>query len=295
MAVSEELREAAERLRALRFGMFTCWSLSTFSDREWTRDVTDVEFFSPGGFEPRQWCETAKAAGMGYLLLLSKHHDGFCLWDTDTTDFKVTNSPLGTDVLAAVREECDRAGLGFALYFSEGDWTWEDYRNNPEVKKAQLSELCSRYGEVLFFWMDHAQSDGGLDHVATSAWVKRHQPRCLVGFNHGQAAGEIRLGEMGKPGDIADAAGAPYADRTESEDFLLAEFSLPILGMERWFYTNPDNDDRCRGVEELAELYRGAEKYGNIFNLDVGPDRNGRLRPIDEATLRRVGREIAES
>jgi alpha-L-fucosidase len=63
---------------------------------------------------------------MGYILFLTKHHDGFCLWDTETTQRKVTRSPLGKDVLAAVRKSCDKYGLKLALYFSEGDWTWPD-------------------------------------------------------------------------------------------------------------------------------------------------------------------------
>jgi alpha-L-fucosidase len=92
---------------------------------------------------------------MDYILLLTKHHDGFCLWDTDTTDWKVTNSPLGVDVVAEVRSACDRHGLELALYFSEGDWLWPDARDSAR-KKAQLEELLSSYGDVAFWWMDHA-------------------------------------------------------------------------------------------------------------------------------------------
>ena len=61
---------------------------------------------------------------MGYILFLTKHHDGFCLWDTKTTDRKVTKAPLGRDVLAELRKSCDKHGIKLALYFSEGDWTW---------------------------------------------------------------------------------------------------------------------------------------------------------------------------
>jgi len=114
----------ARTLSDLRMGMFVCWSLSTFSGYEWTRGVTSPDYFKATGCDTDQWCQTAKEAGMGYILFLTKHHDGFCLWDTKTTEFKSTNSPLKLDVLAALRNSCDKYGLKLALYFSEGDWTW---------------------------------------------------------------------------------------------------------------------------------------------------------------------------
>ncbi len=303
----DELR--VKELSDLKFGMFICWSFSTFSNKEWTRGIKDVSFFNPNGMDTDQWAHVAKQAGMGYMLFLTKHHDGFCLWDTKTTEWKVTNSPLGKDVLAAVRKSCDKHGLKLALYFSEGDWTWIDPNRIPDVndsenpawrtgqnvelKKAQLRELLTRYGPIEFLWMDHAQSDGGLNHKETTKWVHKFQPDCFVGFNHGQVAGRLRLGEMGRPGplDCPDAAG-PY-NKVVSEQYLVGEFAIPILGDKgRWFYTNPDNDNLCRSARSLYQLYTGAVKYGNLFSLDVAPDRSGRLRDIDVQTLQKVGRMI---
>ena len=119
-----DMTERADELKSLHFGMFICWSFSTFSGKEWTPGVTDVSFFQATGCDTDQWAQTAKDAGMGYILFLTKHHDGFCLWDTNTTDRKVTKSPLGRDVLAELRKSCDKHGIKLALYFSEGDWTW---------------------------------------------------------------------------------------------------------------------------------------------------------------------------
>lgn len=90
--------ERIQQFRSLRFGMFVCWSFSTFANVEYTRGVKGVSWFNPTGFDPVQWARTAREAGMRYILLLTKHHDGFCLWDTDTTDWKVTKSPLRRDV-----------------------------------------------------------------------------------------------------------------------------------------------------------------------------------------------------
>ena len=81
-----DMAKRAEELKNLRWGMFICWSFSTFSGKEWTPGVTDVSFFRAAAVDTDQWARTAKDAGMGYILFLTKHHDGFCLWDTKTTD-----------------------------------------------------------------------------------------------------------------------------------------------------------------------------------------------------------------
>jgi len=307
----------ARTLSDLRMGMFVCWSLSTFSGCEWTRGVTSPDYFKATGCDTDQWCKTAKEAGMGYILFLTKHHDGFCLWDTKTTEFKSTNSPLKLDVLAALRNSCDKYGLKLALYFSEGDWTWikeplpqnglipgsPEWGNpiwrsgkNPELKKEQLKELLTDYGPIAFFWMDHAQGDGGLNHEETTTWVKSLQPDCFVGFNHGEPAGDLCLRERGRPGPIGDANASKYNKDAESsyQGYLVAEFTYPILppheGGAQWFYSLPEHDTLCHPVEKLLEDYQGAVKYGNIFSINVGPDYAGRLRDIDVATLRRLGK-----
>lgn len=309
----------AQQIKDMKFGMFICWSFSTFSGQEWTRGVTNVNYFKASGCDTDQWCKTAKDAGMSYILFLTKHHDGFCLWDTKTAEFKVTNSPLGIDVLAKLRKSCDNYGIKLALYFSEGDWTWikekielETIPQNPvdwsdkrwktgqdsTLKKQQLEELCTKYGPIEFFWMDHAQSDGGLSHKATVDWVHQFQPNCFVGFNHGEPAGRLSLREMGKPGPIGDTTTTKYNKDAEAnyKGYLAAEFTYPILppheGGAMWFYSLPKHDNLCKPAEKIYEDYLGAVKYGNIFSLNVGPNYEGKIRDIDVSTLQQVGRYI---
>lgn len=170
----DSARRTAE-LKSLRWGMFICWSFSTFSGQEWTPGVADASFFRATGCDTEQWARTAQEAQMGYILFLTKHHDGFCLWDTQTTDRKVTKSPLGRDVLRELRKSCDQHGIKLALYFSEGDWTWPGAVDgqggaggggaNPEMKKAQLKELLTQYGPIEYIWFDHAVGEGGLSHA----------------------------------------------------------------------------------------------------------------------------------
>ncbi len=301
-------RRAAE-LKSLRWGMFICWSFSTFSGKEWTPGIRDVSFFRARSVDTDQWARTAKEAGMGYILFLTKHHDGFCLWDTATTDRKVTRSPLRRDVLRQLRRSCDRYGIRLALYFSEGDWTWpgaEDGKgqkggSHPEMKKAQLKELLTGYGPIEYIWFDHAVGTGGLSHKDTLEFVKSLQPGCFVGFNHGDQQGaDIRLGEMGRPGPLEEHASAgPYMRDAPSRNYLLAEFTYPILpphqGGAQWFYSLPAHDRLCHPAEKLFQDYRGAVLFGNIFSIDVGPDYRGRLRKIDVETLRQVGQWIRDT
>ena len=295
-------------LKQLRFGMFICWSFSTFSGKEWTPGVTDIDLFHPTGCDTDQWVKTAKDAGMGYILFLTKHHDGFCLWDTQTTDRKVTKSPLRRDVLAELKKSCDQHGIKLALYFSEGEWAWPDrpgggrFKNNggynPDLKQAQLRELLTGYGPIEYLWFDNAVGDGGLDHLKTIAFVKALQPGCFVGFNNGDQEGsDIRLGEMGRPGPLDDhSAAGPHMNRPAAASYRLAEFTYPILpphaGGAMWFYSLPRHDPLCLPAEKIYADYRGAAQHGNVFALDVGPDYAGRLREIDVQTLRRVGQYV---
>ena len=282
----------AQQIKDMKWGMFICWSFSTFYGHEWTPTLDkDASYFKATGCDTDQWCKVAKEAGMAYILFLAKHHDGFCLWDTKTTDKKVTNSPLGIDVLAKLRKSCDKYGLNLALYFSQGDWNWPEAvdgktqmgGNNPEMKKAQLKELLTQYGPVEFWWMDAAAGKGGLSHEETVEWVHNFQPNSFVGFNSGTKPGRLNAREHGGPGPVR-------------ADILVAEFTYPILprhkGGADWFYSLPKHDNLCHPAEKLYEHYLGAVKYGNIFSINVGPGYAGKLRDIDVKTLREVGEMI---
>jgi alpha-L-fucosidase len=299
----------AAQIKEMKFGMFICWSFSTFSGQEWTPTFDkDASYFTATGCNTDQWCKLAKDAGMGYILFLAKHHDGFCLWDTKTTDKKVTNSPLGIDVLAKLRKSCDKYGIKLALYFSEGDWNWPGavdgkgwsagIGKNAEMKKEQMKELCTQYGTIEFFWMDHAVGDGGLSHKETVEFVNQLQPDCFVGFNTGETAGRLNLRERGRPGSIGDkdAVWNEHHLPENYDQFLVAEFTYPILpehkGGADWFYSLPEHDKLVHPAEKIYQDYLGAVKYGNIFSINVGPNYEGKIRDIDVKTLRKVGKYI---
>ncbi len=306
--IPDEVR--AKQISEMEFGMFICWSFSTFSGIEWTRQELPPEFFRATKCDTDQWARVAKEAGMKYIYVLTKHHDGFCLWDTKTTDLKVTNSPLKKDVLKMLRKSCDKYGIKLGIYYSEGDWNWPGATRgkggrghdaggvNPEVKKAQLKELLTQYGPIELIWFDHATGDGGLSHEETTRWVHQFQPNCFVGYNHGEPSGRLCLREMGKPGRLGDAEATKYNKEQESsyKGYWVAEFTYPILpphkGGAQWFYSLPKHDGLCHPASKIFEDYKKAVEYGNIFSLNVGPDYEGKIRDIDVKTLKEVGEMI---
>lgn len=303
--ISDEVR--AKQISDMKFGMFICWSFSTFSGHEWTSDSHGPDFFQAKSCDTDQWARVAKEAGMKYIYILAKHHDGFCLWDTQTTDLKVTNSPLKKDVLKLLRKSCDKYGIKMGLYFSEGDWNWPGATRgkggrgrdaggcNPEVKKQQLEELLTQYGPIELIWFDHAVGDGGLSHKETTEWVHRFQPNCFVGYNHGEPSGRLCIREMGKPGRLGDKNATRYNKDQEGtyDGYLVAEFTYPILpphkGGANWFYSLPEHDNLCHPAQKIFEDYKQAVKYRNIFSLNIGPDYTGKIRKIDVETLKEVG------
>lgn len=305
-------QERAQEIADMKFGMFICWSYSTFSGKEWTGEPHPVEFFRATTVDTDQWARTAKEAGMTYISFLTKHHDGFCLWDTETTDLKVTNAPLGKDVLAMLRKSCDKYGIKLALYFSEGDWNWPGATRGgggvgkggsaPEIKKAQLRELLTNYGPIEFIWFDAAVGDGGLSHEETVAFVNSLQPNTFCGFNALEPAGRLSLRERGKAGPLGADGLTWVADAGVNEKthkgYLVAEFTYPLLpehkGGAEWFYSLPEHDNLVHPANKIYKDYLEAVQYGNIFSLNVGPDYNGRLRDIDVKTLREVGKMINE-
>ena len=170
-----------------RFGMFIHWGLYAIPARgEWVRSFEEMpkedympffEEFNPVDFDPKAWARAAKEAGMKYVVLTAKHHDGFCLFDSKYTDFKSTNTPFGRDIVKEFVEAVRGEGLKVGLYFTLLDWYHPDYphfgdqnhpmRNNPaygnenrdfsryvEYLHNQVREICTNYGKLDVLWFD---------------------------------------------------------------------------------------------------------------------------------------------
>ena len=213
-----------------RFGLFVHWGVYAIpawqEQLHWRGRVPREQYrklirdFNPVRFDPDAWLDLAQDAGMEYLCVTTKHHDGFCLWDTAQTDYNVMHTPYGKDILALLAEACHRRGVPLCLYYSVVDWHQPNYPNQdrshelpgpgpddePDIDrymaflKAQVRELCTRYGEIACFWWD--MNITGVVDPSINAMIRQLQPNALVnnrGFDDG--------GSMGS----GDSSGGPHA------------------------------------------------------------------------------------
>ena len=148
-------------IQDMRYYAFIHFGMNTFTNREWGNGKESERLFDPKQLDADQWCEAVAAAGMKGLILTCKHHDGFCLWPTATTQHSIKNSPYkngGGDIVREVSESCKKYGLKFGVYLSPWDRNAECY-GTPEYNDfyiAQLTELLTNYGDIFMLWLDGA-------------------------------------------------------------------------------------------------------------------------------------------
>ena len=183
---------AVEHWRSLRFGMFIHWGPVSLTGHEigWSRGAqTPVAVydnlykqFNPTNFNADDWVSIAKAAGLKYIVLSTKHHDGFCLWDTKLTDYNIMHSPFHRDVVKELAAACKKQGIEFGAYYSVTDWYNQDWPvTSPAGKvkreksdldayekylQGQISELITNYGPLITIWNDVSAANDGVKSVA---------------------------------------------------------------------------------------------------------------------------------
>lgn len=123
-----------------KYGMFIHFGINTFHDMEWSDGCLPSASYRPDTIDAAQWVKTAKDAGMKYVILVTKHHDGFCLWDSQYTEYDVARSGNTTNVIEAVARECKKQGIRLGLYYS----LW-DRKENPEVDRVEDDDAYNRY------------------------------------------------------------------------------------------------------------------------------------------------------
>jgi len=159
LAAEKPLVQLQQEFVDLRFGMFIHFNMPTFSTDDWPDPQMPASAFNPTKLDCRQWAEAAKSAHMTYGCLTTKHHSGFCIWDTKSTDYNVMSSPLKRDVVKEYSDAFRAAGLKVMLYYSILD-THHDLRRGHvtakhiDLVKQQLTELFSNYGEVTALFID---------------------------------------------------------------------------------------------------------------------------------------------
>ncbi|HEX6684576.1 MAG TPA: alpha-L-fucosidase [Candidatus Limnocylindrales bacterium] len=285
------------------FGLFLHFGPNTFHGLEWSDGTLDPATFDPTGLDARQWVRVAMDAGAGYVVLTAKHHDGFCLWQTDTTGYSVASSPWRDgrgDVVGELADACREAGLPLGLYLSPWDRNAACYPD-PEAYDAfylaQLTELCTRYGPLFELWFDGAGSEGRTyDWPAIMRVVRRHQPDAMV-FNMGEPTIRWVGNEDGLASDpvryAVDRTGKSIytgeVDRLASTAYLPPECDVAIRA--HWFW-HPDDGDTLKSREHLLAIWYRSVGLGAGLLLNVAPDRNGRLDERDTARLLEVTGEL---
>ncbi|WP_441943690.1 alpha-L-fucosidase [Paenibacillus sp. 2TAB23] len=298
-------------------GMFCHFGLNTFCNHEWGEGKDSPEAFNPTELDARQWAKTAKQAGFRYVMLTAKHHDGFCLWPTNTTAYSVQSSPWRNgegDVVRECSEACLEEGLGFGIYLSPWDRhdpRYPDEAAYDEIYCEQLTELLTGYGPLVEVWFDGAGSEGRqYDWPRIMDLVRKYQPNAIV-FNMGAPTARWVGNEDGVAPypcwNTADEARVSMFtnDMTawlpETPDWVPAECPVPIRG-NHWFW-HPNDETPLRSLEELIDIYERSVGHGAMLLLNAAPDSRGlipdaevkRLLELGDEIKRRYGTPLAES
>jgi alpha-L-fucosidase len=290
------LRAAPEAMRwwqEARFGLFIHWGPVSLKGTEigWSRggerrgmggtgeiplEVYDnlYKAFNPTKFDADEWVAIAKAAGMRYLVFTTKHHDGFSMFDSKLTDYKITNSPFKRDVVAELAKACHEGGLGLGFYYSPPDWHHPDYRTERHARyieflHGQFRELCTNYGKVDIIWFDGLGGKAAdWDSENLFKMIRSLQPRVIIDDR------------AGLPGDFdtpEQRIGKFQIDRPW-------ETCMTICTQWAW-----KPDDAMKPLKQcLDALIRCAGGDGNLL-LNVGPMPTGEIEPRQVARLKEMG------
>jgi alpha-L-fucosidase len=305
------------RWHAMEFYGFLHFTVNTFTDKEWGYGDESEAVFNPTNFDADQIVRTARDAGMAGLILTAKHHDGFCLWPSQFTEHSVKNSPWKGgkgDVVREIGDACRRHGLKFGVYLSPWDRNHKDYARPEYVTyyRNQLRELLTNYGELFTVWFDGANGGDGfyggarekrqIDNRTYYDWpntwkiVRELQPfACMfsdagpdfrwIGNERG-LAGEPCWAtlDMTKPnrhpGGSSD--GLTTGERPGTA-WLPGECDVSIR--PGWFY-HASEDAKVKTPAQLLEIYYASVGRGCCLNLNLPPDRRGRIHENDVRSLK---------
>lgn len=291
---------AVAHWQSLRFGMFIHWGPVSLTGHEigWSRGAqTPIEVydnlykqFNPTNFNADEWVSIAKTAGMKYIVLTTKHHDGFCLWDTKLTDYNIMHTPFHRDVVKELAAACKRQGIAFGTYYSTCDWyntNWPATSPGGKTKRevsdmdayekylqGQISELITNYGPLITIWNDLQNHNGvnyGKRGADTIKLVRQLQPNILI---------NNRTGDGGDYETPEQNIGSFNLDRPW-------ESCMTVSKHNAWAWGGAN--DGIKSVSACLDmLIRGAGGDGNVL-LNVGPRPDGVIDPAQASLLKEVG------
>lgn len=303
---------------------FIHFGLNTFNDREWGYGDTDPKTFNPTNLDCEQWAQTLVKAGMKGVILTAKHHDGFCLWPFEGTDYSVKNSPWKNgkgNVVKELSEACKKYGLKFAVYLSPWDRHQANY-GTPEYLPyfyAQLHDLLTNYGPVFEVWFDGANGGDGwyggakdirtidrknyynypriyemLDSIQPQAIIfSDGGPGCRWVGNEKGFAGATNWSFL-REGEVHPGYEKSYElqyGHADGNQWVPAECDVSIR--PGWFY-HPEEDDRVKSPDQLVDLYYRSVGHNATLLLNFPVDRRGLIHPVDSANAVRFHEMIQQ-
>jgi alpha-L-fucosidase len=328
---SKENLQAREWFQDAKFGLFIHWGVYSVLGRgEWVMEVEKIpaaEYeklppqFNPVKYDPAEWVRLAKQAGMKYITITSKHHDGFAMWDSAVSDWDIMNrTPYKKDVLKMLADECHKQGIKLFFYHSHLDWHHPDYfprgrtgkhAGRPETgdftryldyMNAQIAELCDgRYGNLAGVWFDgwwdqQVKEEGSPPTRTAIDWrlretydlIHRLQPQALIGNNHHVAPFEgedFQMFEKDLPGH--DTSGF-------NKDAQIGNLPLETCDTigKAWGYNA--GDKAYKSTRELIHYLVRAAGYNSNFLLNVGPRPDGTIQPEFVERLQEIGKWMAQ-
>ena len=284
------------------FYAFVHFTTNTFRDLEWGYGDADPNEFNPEKFDAEQWVKAMKAAGMKGVILTAKHHDGFCLWPSEFTDYSVKSSKWRDgkgDVVGEVSKAAEKYGLKFGTYLSP--WDRHDLRYaSPEYLeyyRNQLRELCTNYGPIFEFWEDGANGGdgyyGGLceqrkidgstyyDWNTTNAIIYELQPQASI------FGGNVRW-----CGNESGYINEPVWNATSfDENAVWHPYEVDVSIRPGWFWHENEND-KVKNVEQLVDIYYNSIGRGANLILNIPPNKDGLLSDEDVRALQGMGEAI---
>jgi len=287
-------KQKIEEWKDARFGMFIHWGPVSLKGTEigWSRgrEIPVEEYdnlykkFDAVNFDANSWVSVAKAAGMKYIILTTKHHDGFCLWNTRQTDFNVMNSPLHRDMVKELAEACKKHGIAFGTYYSTTDWHHPDFpltspggtiqRPKYDLEayttylKKQVAELLVNYGPLFVLWFDVPQRFDAARGQGVIDFAHSLQPDIIINNRTG-AKGDFDTPEQRVGGFQTDR---PW------------ESCMTIASQWAW-----KPNDATKTLEQcLQTLIRTNGGDGNLL-FNVGPMPDGRIEPLQVERLKEMG------
>lgn len=309
----------------LEFYGFVHFNMNTFTNMEWGTGAEDPALFNPTEFDANQWAKVCKDAGMKGIIITAKHHDGFCLWPTATTEHSVKNSPYKNgegDIIREIADACEAHGLKFGVYLSPWDRNHAAYGSPEyvEIFRTQLRELLTQYGDVFEVWFDGANGGTGYygganedrkvdkrnyyDWPTTYALVRELQPQAVifgdagpdvrwVGNEHGFAYETTWSNLMRDSvyGGMPEYSEKYSAGQENGTHWVPAEADVSIR--PGWYYHEYE-DHKVRSLPELLDIYYNSIGRNASLLLNFPVDKRGLIHENDIAQLNKLTDKIAE-